>query len=111
MGNFKDSSPEKWNSHWNSIPNSVEKLYALISPPFFPFVKYWWEIQAWGQLCFDQAAANATAYNMYNRLPNHGKGFKFHAWKCKMSGPLIGGAKLNGDAPKDFDIFNYVPKH
>ena len=96
-------------SYYASMPNSVDALYAQISPPHFPFLPFWWEIEAHGQLCFDDSAANAVAYNMYNRLPNHGKGWRFHRWRCEMSGPLVGPtAKLSGDAPKDFDIYNYV---
>jgi hypothetical protein len=102
-------APISWNSHWDSMPNSVRQLWALLSPPGLPFVQTWHRIQGWGQLCFDDAAARMTAYHMYNRLPFHGSGWSFHKWRCDMDGPLIGDqAKLEGKAPDNFKIFDYV---
>lgn len=97
-------------SYFMGMVNNVRALYAQISPPgTFGLIRKWVRVEAWGQLCTDEAAAKATAYHMHNRLPDHGKGWKFHKWRCEMDGPLVGNkAKLNGDAPKDFAISDYV---
>jgi hypothetical protein len=106
MDDFRVRAPTEWNAHWDVMPNSVRALYGTFERWGIPFLKKEIRIEAWGQLCFDEAACNAIAYHMHN----HGmrSGWRFVSWRCEMDGPVIGGAKLTGAAPPDFNIYNYV---
>ena len=105
-GERKDLAPSNWNEHWDNMPNSVRALYATFRSMRFPWCTKEVRIEAWGQLCFDAAAANAVAYHMYNNEMR--TGWKFLSWRCEMSGAPVGGGKLNGVAPLNFDISDYV---
>lgn len=99
--------PSAWVQHWDGIPNSVHALYGTFQMTRFPWLKKKIRIEAWGQLCFDEAANNAIAYHMYNY--NMRTGWKYMSWRVEMDGPPQGGGKLSGTAPDNFNIFNYVP--
>ena len=99
--------PREIIDHYASIPNNVRALYATFEWRFFPFIRKEVKIEAWGQLCFDDAAAQATAYHMHNNKMN---AWTYISWRCEMDGPCVGGAKLSGSAPQNFDIYDYVPR-
>ncbi len=99
-----DRSPPEWQAHWASMPNSVRALYATFKKIGFPWTEKEERIEAWGQLCFDDAACRAVSYWMHNK--RMGGKWKFVSWRCEMDGPCVGGAKLNGEPPPDFDVYS-----
>lgn len=101
---FKQNAPQEWQSHWASIPNSVRALYGTFKRTGFPWTTKEVEIEAWGQLCFDDAAARACAYHMWNHEMR--TGWKFVSWRCVMDREPVGG-KLSGVAPADFSFEKY----
>ena len=103
---YRHLVPAAVNEHYRGMPNAVDALYARIGLSWLPFITWEIEIEARGQLCFDEAAANATAFHMYNNGMR--RGFRFVSWRVDMSGPLVGRAKRSGLAPEDFKISNYV---
>lgn len=104
MSEHIDHSPAAWQQHWASMPNSVRGLYATFQKRGFPWTEKEVRIEAWGQLCFDEAACRAVAYHMHNNRMVIG--WKFISWRCEMDGPLTGGAKLSGEPPADFDVYS-----
>lgn len=107
MTDIRDSAPTAWNEHWDAMPNSVRALYATFSPKWLPFIKIEKRIRAWGQLCFDAAAARAVASHMYNEGMR--SGWIYRSWRCEMDGPCEDGAKKSGFPPSDFSIAKYGP--
>ncbi len=105
---YRDVAPAEWNTHWDAMPNSVRALYSTFRSTGFLRREKEVLIEARGQLCFDEAAARATAYHMHNNGMR--TGWEFISWRCEMDGPLIGRAKLAGGAPPNFDIYDYVPR-
>lgn len=95
-------------AQYAGIPNNVLALYATFRHKWIPFLTIERKIEAWGQLCFDSAAANAVAYNMYNK--GWHRNWIYVSWRCEMEGELVGGAKTSGKSPTNFDVFNYVPR-
>ena len=108
MVDFKAHAPAEWNAHWASMPNSVDALYGLFWFWPLPFIIVERRIEAWGQLCFDDAANNAIAFFMYNHGMRHG--WRYLSWRCEMSSTPAHGGKLSGKAPKNFNIYDYVPR-
>lgn len=104
---YNDYAPAEWVSHWAAMPNSVRALYGIFRRGNKTVEV---QIEAWGQLCFDDAANRAIAYHMHNHPRDIPSGYYYVGWRCEMDGPLLGGAKRTGDAPTNFDIYNYVPR-
>ncbi len=102
-------APTAIRHHYGAMANNCEALFAQISVAPFHLLRFWIEIEGRGQRCFDEVAARHTAYHLHNHFWNHGAGVRFHKWKVKMRGPLVGpNAKLSGNAPKNFKITDYL---
>lgn len=107
--------PKEFAQHYAGLSNNVRALYATFAMPGTPRWFKWcvppitWEerIEAWGQLCFDEAAWNAVAYHMYNKKMTLAR---FVSWRCEMDGEPVGGGKTFGWAPPDFDLLKYGPR-
>jgi hypothetical protein len=109
MGDFRSDAPAVVRGHWDAMPNSVRALYATVHPVGFPWLKKEIRVEAWGQLCFDDAAARHTARQM--RRNHMGRGWKFLSWRVEMDGPLVGpNAKMSGKAPDDFSVEKYADR-
>lgn len=104
---YRRFAPAEWHEHWDAMPNAVRALYATLRQMHFPWITKEVRIEAWGQLCYDNAAATHTAYHMWNNGMR--TGWEFLSWRVEMDGPLIGGAKLSGTAPEDFSFAKYGP--
>lgn len=104
---YRGAGPAEWNAHWDSLPNSVGALYATIQSTTFPWRKKEIKIDGRGQLCFDEAAARAVAYHLWNHEMR--TGWVYLSWRVEMDKPCVGGAKKSGMAPADFSIAKYGP--
>lgn len=101
---FRKSAPAEWKSYWDRMPNSVSALYAIVEYKAFPALsRKEIRVDAWGQLCFDEAAGRATAYHVFNKFPLHGKGWRMISWRVEMDGPCVGNAKMEGCGAEHFD--------
>lgn len=105
--NYRAAAPAEWNAHWDAMPNSVRALYATFRSTRFPWRTEEIQIEAWGQLCFDDAAARAVAYHMWNHRMR--TDWVYLSWRVEMDGPCLGGAKKSGVAPDDFQLSKYGP--
>lgn len=107
MGDPRRFAPAGWNERWDSMPNAVRALYIKVRLKWFRWAVIEIRVEAWGQLCFDEAAASAAANHMWN----HGMraGWEYVSWRVEMDGPLVGDAKMSGLAPADFSLAKYGP--
>lgn len=97
---YRDCAPAEFRKHFASMPNAVDGLYCTFALKWLPFIRWEEEMEAWGQLCFDDEACEVAADYM---LDHHMTWWaKFVSWRVKMSGPLVGGAKMRGVAPAAF---------
>jgi hypothetical protein len=104
VSSYRAFAPPAWNEHWDSMPDATRALYATICRTLLPWLPKEIEIEAWGQLGHETAAAQATAWHMHN----HGMrtGWRYLGWRAVMSD----GTERRGKAPLDFSVENYGPK-
>lgn len=87
MTTYDPHLPAAVNAWRASIPQqNVGTFFAKIRSPFF-FIARWHRVDAWGQLC-DGTDHRDYVHNMlYNKFPNHGKGYTYIAWRCEPDNP------------------------
>ena len=65
---------------------NVGTLYATIKTPFLPiWIEY--KVDAWGQLCDGRDHRDMVHLMLYNKFPNHGKGFTYTSWRAVPDNP------------------------
>lgn len=105
---IKKIAPQMAN-YVNSLPqNYVGTLYANIKSPFLP-IYTWHEVPVWGQVADGREHKISVHLMLYNKFPNHGKGFTYVAWRNEPSRPELNDAKREGDVidPKPYSGIAY----
>ncbi len=77
-----DYTPEPVASWLASLPDqNIGKIYARIRPPFWPFAPEF-KVDGWGQICDGQDHRDMVHLMLYNKFPNHGKGWTYISWRA-----------------------------
>jgi len=70
-----------------SLPSqNVGKLYARIKHPWLPITTEH-KVEVWGQVCDGRDHKDAVHNMLYNRWPNHGKGYTYVSWRAEPDHP------------------------
>lgn len=72
-----------------SLPDdNVGTLHAKIKPPSpLSGIGLWYKVDGWGQLCDGRDHRDMVHLMLYNKFPNHGKGWTYVAWKAEPDNP------------------------
>jgi hypothetical protein len=82
--------PHQMADWFSSIPqDNCGKFYATIKSPYLPIYTEHF-VPVWGQVC-DGQPHKATVHTalLYNKFPNHGKGFTYVSWRTEPSNPEL----------------------
>lgn len=77
--------PPRMASYVASLPGPyVGERWATFRTPLGVSVEI--KVKAWGQIATPDARPDMVAYEMWNNLPFHGRGWKYIAWRVKPRG-------------------------
>lgn len=75
-----DYTPPQMAAYEQSLPGPyVGERWATFRSPIGIAVEQ--KVQAWGQIATPNASPHLVAYEMWNNLPFHGRGWTYIAWR------------------------------
>lgn len=75
-------APPAIHQHLAELPQqNVGDLYVTIKTPYLPIYKEYL-LDGWGQLCDGQDHKGGVHLMLYNKFPNHGKGYTYISWRA-----------------------------